>query len=85
MYEKIKRSDEDFVAIGSVEDDKLITKMNKKDSSKEEEINQESKVEVKQEDKVEENTRKRKHKNERAEIVLVDKKLATDEDKASRL
>ncbi|GJR26896.1 hypothetical protein Tco_1103128 [Tanacetum coccineum] len=61
MYEKIKRSDEDFIAIGSVEDDKLITKMNKKDSSKEEEINQESKVEVKQEDKGEENTRKRKH------------------------
>ncbi|GJY28902.1 uncharacterized mitochondrial protein-like protein [Tanacetum coccineum] len=55
------RSDEDFIAIGSVEDDKLITKMNKKDSSKEEEINQESKEEVKQEDKEEENTRKRKH------------------------
>ncbi|GKA01361.1 hypothetical protein Tco_0674026 [Tanacetum coccineum] len=38
MYEKIKRSDEDFIAIGSVEDDRLITKMNKKDSSKGEEI-----------------------------------------------
>ncbi|GKA83838.1 hypothetical protein Tco_0805433, partial [Tanacetum coccineum] len=61
MYEKIKRSDEDFIAIGSVEDDKLITKMNKKDSSKEEEIKQESKVEVKEEDEGEENTRKRKH------------------------
>ncbi|GJY24918.1 hypothetical protein Tco_0399644 [Tanacetum coccineum] len=61
MYEKIKRSDEDFIAIGSVEDDKLITKMNKKDSSKEEEIKQESKVEVKEEDKGEEDTRKRKH------------------------
>ncbi|GJX53893.1 hypothetical protein Tco_0282262 [Tanacetum coccineum] len=35
--------------------------MNKKDSSKEEEIKQESKVEVKEEDKGEENTRKRKH------------------------
>ncbi|GJY05252.1 hypothetical protein Tco_0371192 [Tanacetum coccineum] len=34
--------------------------MNKKDSSKEEEINQESKEEAKQEDKEEENTRKRK-------------------------
>ncbi|GJT84896.1 hypothetical protein Tco_1066613 [Tanacetum coccineum] len=54
MYEKIKRSDEDFIAIGSVKDDKLITKMNKKNSSKEEEINQESKEEVKQEDKEEE-------------------------------
>ncbi|GJT82950.1 hypothetical protein Tco_1057292 [Tanacetum coccineum] len=43
------------------EDDKLITKMNKKDSSKEEEIKKESKVEVKEEDKGEEDTRKRKH------------------------
>ncbi|GJS21298.1 hypothetical protein Tco_0449930, partial [Tanacetum coccineum] len=61
MYEKIKRSDEDFIAIGSVEDDRLINKMKKKDSSKEEEIKQESKVEVKEEDKGEENIRKRKH------------------------
>ncbi|GJR60591.1 hypothetical protein Tco_1502753 [Tanacetum coccineum] len=61
MYEKVKRSDEDFIAIGSVEDDRLISKMNKKDSSKEEEIKQESKVEVKEEDKGEEDTRKRKH------------------------
>ncbi|GJW02049.1 hypothetical protein Tco_1560905 [Tanacetum coccineum] len=61
MYEKIKRSDEDFIAIGSVEDDRLINKLNKKDSSKGEEIKQESKVEVKEEDKGEENTRKRKH------------------------
>ncbi|GJX63744.1 ribonuclease H-like domain-containing protein [Tanacetum coccineum] len=61
MYEKIKRSDEDFIAIGSVEDDRLINKMNKKDSSKGEEIKQESKQEVKEEDKGEENTRKRKH------------------------
>ncbi|GKG21637.1 hypothetical protein Tco_0384232, partial [Tanacetum coccineum] len=61
MYEKIKRSDEDFIAIGSVEDDRLINKMNKKDSSKGEEIKQESKEEVKEEDKEEENSRKRKH------------------------
>ncbi|GJT64614.1 hypothetical protein Tco_1016094, partial [Tanacetum coccineum] len=61
MYEKIKRSDEDFIAIGSVEDDRLINKLNKKDSSKGEEIKQESKVEVKEEDKGEEDTRKRKH------------------------
>ncbi|GJY94539.1 hypothetical protein Tco_0510900 [Tanacetum coccineum] len=59
--------DEDFIAIGSVEDDRLINKMNKKDSSKGEEIKQESKEEVKEEDKGEEHTRKRKH--------------ATDEDK----
>ncbi|GJT74943.1 putative reverse transcriptase domain-containing protein [Tanacetum coccineum] len=55
MYEKIKRSDEDFIAIGSVEDDRLIKRMNKKDSSKGEEIKQESKEEVKEEDKGEEN------------------------------
>ncbi|GJR02967.1 ribonuclease H-like domain-containing protein [Tanacetum coccineum] len=61
MYEKIKRSTEDFIAIGSVEDESLIKRMNKKDSSKEEEIKQESKEEVKQEDKEEENSRKRKH------------------------
>ncbi|GJZ05382.1 putative ribonuclease H-like domain-containing protein [Tanacetum coccineum] len=61
MYEKIKKSDEDFIAIGSVKDDKLIKKMNKKDSSKGEEIKQESKEEVKEEDKEEEDTRKRKH------------------------
>ncbi|GKC11955.1 reverse transcriptase domain-containing protein [Tanacetum coccineum] len=61
MYEKIKRSDEDFIAIGSVEDESLIKRMNKKDSSKGEEIKQESKEEVKEEDKDEENTRKRKH------------------------
>ncbi|GJZ76075.1 hypothetical protein Tco_0640540 [Tanacetum coccineum] len=30
LYEKVKRSDENFIAIGSVEDDKLIEKMNKK-------------------------------------------------------
>ncbi|GJT82401.1 hypothetical protein Tco_1056743 [Tanacetum coccineum] len=60
MYEKIKRSDEDFIAIGSVEDESLIKRMNKKDSSKGEEIKQESKEEVKEEDKEEENTRKRK-------------------------
>ncbi|GJX35886.1 hypothetical protein Tco_0247443 [Tanacetum coccineum] len=60
MYEKIKRSDEDFIAIGSVEDESLIKRMNKKDSSKVEEIKQESKEEVKEEDKGEENTRKRK-------------------------
>ncbi|GJU00768.1 hypothetical protein Tco_1111106 [Tanacetum coccineum] len=59
MYEKIKRSDEDFIAIGSVEDESLIKKMKKKDSSKGEEIKQESKEEVKEEDKDEENTRKK--------------------------
>ncbi|GKC53483.1 hypothetical protein Tco_1076228, partial [Tanacetum coccineum] len=51
MYEKIKRSDKDFIAIGSVEDESLINRMNKKDSSKGEENKQESKEEdVKEED-----------------------------------
>ncbi|GKB92492.1 hypothetical protein Tco_0964764 [Tanacetum coccineum] len=57
MYEKIKRSNEDFIAIGSVEDESLIKRMNKKDSSKEE-VKEEDKEEK---DKEEENTRKRKH------------------------
>ncbi|GKB96881.1 hypothetical protein Tco_0983018 [Tanacetum coccineum] len=64
MYEKIKRLDEDFIAIGSVEDESLIKRMNKKDSSKGEEIKQESKEEVKEEDKRNENTMKRKHFDE---------------------
>ncbi|GJS12389.1 hypothetical protein Tco_0369185 [Tanacetum coccineum] len=67
MYEKIKRSEEDFIAIGSVEDDRLIKRMNKKDSSKGEEIKQESKEEVKEEDKGEENTTKEKHGTSRFE------------------
>ncbi|GKD63445.1 hypothetical protein Tco_1305553, partial [Tanacetum coccineum] len=69
LYEKIKRSDEDFISIGSAEDEKLIKRMNEKDSSKgevikeenKEEIKEESKEEIKEEDKGEENTRKRKH------------------------
>ncbi|GKA16938.1 hypothetical protein Tco_0696775, partial [Tanacetum coccineum] len=54
MYEKIKRSDEDFISIGSAEDERLIKKINEKgiDSSKIEM--------VKEEDKEEESTRKRK-------------------------
>ncbi|GJR95299.1 hypothetical protein Tco_0267473 [Tanacetum coccineum] len=60
MYEKIKRSTEDFIAIGSVEDESLIKKMKKKDTSQGEEIKEVSKEEIKQEDKEEENPRKRK-------------------------
>ncbi|GJX16569.1 ribonuclease H-like domain-containing protein [Tanacetum coccineum] len=54
LYEKIKRSDEDFIAIGSVEDERMIKEMNEKgiDSS-----NNES---VKEEGKEEEGTKKRK-------------------------
>ncbi|GJU65012.1 putative ribonuclease H-like domain-containing protein [Tanacetum coccineum] len=62
LYEKIKRSDEDFISIGSVEDERLIKRMNEKgiDSSKSEVIKEESKEEVKEENKEEESTRKRK-------------------------
>ncbi|GKB74513.1 hypothetical protein Tco_0935925 [Tanacetum coccineum] len=70
LYEKIKRSDEDFISIGSAEDERLIKRMNEKgiDSSKsevikeesKEEVQEESKEEVKEESKEEESTRKRK-------------------------
>ncbi|GKC73363.1 hypothetical protein Tco_1119246 [Tanacetum coccineum] len=54
LYEKIKRSYEDFISIGSAEDERLIKKMNEKgiDSSKNDMVNEESKEE--------ESTRKRK-------------------------
>ncbi|GKA91056.1 hypothetical protein Tco_0812926 [Tanacetum coccineum] len=54
LYEKIKRSDEDFISIGSAKDERLIKKMNEKgiDSSK-------NKM-VKEEDKEEECSKKRK-------------------------
>ncbi|GKB37782.1 reverse transcriptase domain-containing protein [Tanacetum coccineum] len=62
LYEKIKRSDEDFISIGSAEDERLIKRMNEKgvDSSKSEVIKEESKEEVQKESKEEESTRKRK-------------------------
>ncbi|GKF60985.1 hypothetical protein Tco_0177771, partial [Tanacetum coccineum] len=62
LYEKIKRSDEDFISIGSAEDERLIKRMNEKgvDSSKSELIKEESKEEVQKESKEEESTRKRK-------------------------
>ncbi|GJW63184.1 putative ribonuclease H-like domain-containing protein, partial [Tanacetum coccineum] len=62
LYEKIKRSDEDFISIGSAEDERLIKRMNERgvDLSKSEVIKEESKEEVQEEDKDEESTRKRK-------------------------
>ncbi|GKE62839.1 hypothetical protein Tco_1513206 [Tanacetum coccineum] len=47
LYEKIKRSDEDFISIGSAEDERLIKKMKEKgiDSSKNERVKEESKEE----------------------------------------
>ncbi|GJT29256.1 putative ribonuclease H-like domain-containing protein [Tanacetum coccineum] len=54
MYEKIKRSDEDFISIGSAKDERLIKKMNEKgfDSLKNEVVKEEDKEE---EDNGEEN------------------------------
>ncbi|GJT97053.1 putative reverse transcriptase domain-containing protein [Tanacetum coccineum] len=66
--EKIKRSEEDFIAIGSVKDDRLIKRMNKKDSSKREEIKQESKEEVKEEDKEKRDTREEERPSTRAKM-----------------
>ncbi|GJR14326.1 hypothetical protein Tco_0796978 [Tanacetum coccineum] len=62
LYEKIKRSDEDFISIGSAEDERLIKRMNEKgvELSKSEVIKEQSKEEVQEEDKDEESTRKRK-------------------------
>ncbi|GKG23944.1 hypothetical protein Tco_0391980, partial [Tanacetum coccineum] len=53
LYEKIKRSGEDFISIGSAEDERLIKKWNEKgiDSSKKEEVKEESKEEVQEESK----------------------------------
>ncbi|GKE80207.1 hypothetical protein Tco_1550207, partial [Tanacetum coccineum] len=47
LYEKIKRSDEDFISIGSAEDERLIKKMNEKeiDFSKNENVKMEEKEE----------------------------------------
>ncbi|GJS87675.1 hypothetical protein Tco_0770311 [Tanacetum coccineum] len=56
LYEKIMRSDEDFISIGSAEDERQIKRMNEKgiDSSKSEVIKEESKEEVQGESKEEE-------------------------------
>ncbi|GJT43657.1 putative ribonuclease H-like domain-containing protein [Tanacetum coccineum] len=47
LYEKVKRSDENFIAIGSVEDERLIQDLNKKDAGikKADSIKKESKKE----------------------------------------
>ncbi|GJR61205.1 hypothetical protein Tco_1503367 [Tanacetum coccineum] len=46
LYEKIKRSDEDFIAIGSAKDERMIKEMNEKgiDSSKNESVKEEGKT-----------------------------------------
>ncbi|GJU09403.1 hypothetical protein Tco_1131799 [Tanacetum coccineum] len=47
LYEKIKRSDEDFIEIGSAKDERMIKEMNEKgiDYSKNESVKEESKEE----------------------------------------
>ncbi|GJT29207.1 hypothetical protein Tco_0909482 [Tanacetum coccineum] len=62
MKSDLRWSDEDFISIGSAEDEKLIKRMNEKGVglSKSEVIKEESKEEVQKEDKDEESTRKRK-------------------------
>ncbi|GJU13856.1 putative ribonuclease H-like domain-containing protein [Tanacetum coccineum] len=54
LYEKVKRSDENFIAIGSVEDEMLIKDLNKKASSIKKDDS------IKEESKEEEGTKKRK-------------------------
>ncbi|GKC37198.1 hypothetical protein Tco_1049582, partial [Tanacetum coccineum] len=54
LYEKVKRSDENFIAIGSVEDGRLIKDLNKKDAGIKKTDN------IKEENKEEEGTKKRK-------------------------
>ncbi|GJZ54351.1 hypothetical protein Tco_0609236 [Tanacetum coccineum] len=54
LYEKIKRSDEDFIAIGSAEDERMIKEMNEKEIESSKDDSVEEKV------KEEEGTKKRK-------------------------
>ncbi|GJS95716.1 hypothetical protein Tco_0802684 [Tanacetum coccineum] len=54
LYEKVKRSDENFIAIGSAEDERLIKDVNKKATGTKKDDN------IKKESKEEESTRKRK-------------------------
>ncbi|GJX78524.1 hypothetical protein Tco_0326673 [Tanacetum coccineum] len=48
LYEKVKRSDENFVAIGSTKDERIIRELNKKATGikKDDSIKEESKAEV---------------------------------------
>ncbi|GJZ14314.1 hypothetical protein Tco_0549544 [Tanacetum coccineum] len=88
LYEKIKRSDEDFISIGSAEDERLIKKMNEKgiDSSTSEVIKEESKEEVKEENKEEESTRKRtwERKNMKSRKRRYNSKTLLEDDRRKR-
>ncbi|GKA77749.1 hypothetical protein Tco_0784286 [Tanacetum coccineum] len=87
LYKKIKRSDEDFISIGSAEDERLIKRMNEKgvDSSKSEVIKEESKEEANEENKEEARRRIKKKKVPERENLSDELRLhltiATDEEK----
>ncbi|GKA59923.1 hypothetical protein Tco_0759236 [Tanacetum coccineum] len=80
LYEKINRSDEDFISIGFAEDERQIKRMNEKgiDSSKSEVSRRESKEEVHDESKEEESTRKWRKENDELRLHLT---IALDEEK----
>ncbi|GJR06223.1 ribonuclease H-like domain-containing protein [Tanacetum coccineum] len=48
LYEKVKRSDENFISIGSIKDERLIKDLNKKAASKDDSIKQETSDEDKE-------------------------------------
>ncbi|GJY81487.1 hypothetical protein Tco_0494238 [Tanacetum coccineum] len=74
----IKRSDEDFISIGSAEDERLIKRMNEKgvDSSKSEVVKEENKEEAKEENKAPE--RENLKENDELKLHLT---IAPDEEK----
>ncbi|GJY25384.1 hypothetical protein Tco_0400110 [Tanacetum coccineum] len=88
LNEKIKRSDEDFISIGSAEDERLIKKMNEKgvDSSKSEVIKEENKEEVKEENKeeVNEENKEEVQKESKDEESTRKRKLGTRKKMKSR-
>ncbi|GJY14459.1 hypothetical protein Tco_0384881 [Tanacetum coccineum] len=94
LYEKVKRSDENFIAIGSAEDERLIKDVNKKatgikkDASKEDEITRKRKLGTRKkmksrkrrfrQDTFQDDQTDSKKENEELRLCLT---IATDEDK----
>ncbi|GJZ12087.1 hypothetical protein Tco_0546846 [Tanacetum coccineum] len=78
MYERQKKFDQSFVPIGSVDDEKMIEKMNKKAAGIDEEQVIKEPDSTKEESKEEEGTRKRKLSTKKK---MKSKKEAPDEDK----
>ncbi|GJS97236.1 hypothetical protein Tco_0804204 [Tanacetum coccineum] len=85
LYEKIKRSDEDFISIGSAEDERLVKKMNEKgiDSSKNEVIKDESKEEAKEESKEEAKEESKDEESNRKRKLDFDDYVQSDDEKIS--